>query len=81
VENVTLISDGAASQFKHYLFANFKESYEVTVSWHFFVTSHGEGVVDGVGGTIKREVWTTCKPGQHVVSSAEAFTRTTHDMA
>jgi hypothetical protein len=59
VENVTFISDGAASQFKQcFLFANLtfsKECYEVTVSWHFPATSHGKGGVDGIGGTINRQ--------------------------
>jgi hypothetical protein len=55
LENITFISDGVASPFKHFLFANlmfFKECYEVTVSWHFLATSH-DGVVDGTGGTVK----------------------------
>jgi len=25
------------------------------LSWHFFATSHGKGVVDGIGGIVKRE--------------------------
>ena len=24
---------------------------------NFFITSHGKGVVDGIGGTVKRTVW------------------------
>jgi hypothetical protein len=59
VENVTFISDGAASQFKQcFLFANLtfsKERYEVTVSWHFLAASHGKFVVDGIGGTPNKQ--------------------------
>jgi hypothetical protein len=55
--NVTFISDGAASRFKQcFLFANlifFKEHNEVTVSWHFLATSHGKGGVKGIGGSVK----------------------------
>jgi hypothetical protein len=26
----------------------------VSAEWHFFVTSHGKGPADGIGGTVKR---------------------------
>ena len=29
----------------------------MSIEWHYFVTSHGKGVVDGIGGTVKRMVW------------------------
>jgi hypothetical protein len=58
VENVTFISDGAASQCRqHFLFANlmfFKEHYEVTILWHCFDTSHGKGD-DGIGRNINEQ--------------------------
>ena len=33
------------------------------LSWHFYATSHGKGVVDAIGGTVKRLVW------QHLLAS------------
>ena len=51
-------SDGAAAQYKNR--KNFedllhhKEDFAVEAEWHFFATSHGKGLCDGVGGTIKR---------------------------
>jgi hypothetical protein len=31
--------------------------YQLILSWHFFATSHAKGVVDGIGGNVKRLVW------------------------
>ena len=31
--------------------------YELILSWHYFATSHGSGMVDGIGGNIKCLVW------------------------
>jgi hypothetical protein len=61
LKEVMFFSDGAASQFKQrYLFRNLTrmaDNYKLKLSWHFFATSHGKGVVDGLGGTVKRLVW------------------------
>jgi hypothetical protein len=52
-------SDGAASQFEqHFHFRNLTQiadARKINLSWHFFATSHGKGVVDGIGGIAKRE--------------------------
>jgi hypothetical protein len=29
----------------------------IHIQWNYFATSHGKGVVDGIGGTVKRLVW------------------------
>jgi hypothetical protein len=42
--------------------------------WHFFATSHGKGVVDGVGGIIKRLVYMAILSG-HKCKSAADFIR------
>ena len=60
--NVTkayIFSDGPSSQFKNKYIVNFlhKLNQTIHIQWNFFATSHGKGVVDGVGGTIKRLVW------------------------
>ena len=61
LEEILFFSDGAASQFKQrYLIHNLTRmsyEYQLTLSWHFFATSHAKGVVNGIGGNIKRMVW------------------------
>ena len=78
LQYVHFFSDGAASQFKQkFLFANltfFSEIYQCGTSWHFFATSHGKGVVDGIGGTVKRVVWKECMTGK-VIDNAQDFVK------
>jgi hypothetical protein len=56
VEKVFKFSDGAGSQYKNKInFTNLAHHKEdVEVEWQFFTTSHEQGAVDGVGGTVKR---------------------------
>ena len=43
--------------------------------WNFFATSHGKGVVGGIGGTVKRGVWRHVKAERaHVTISSEYST-------
>lgn len=67
VEEVNCFSDGAASQFKQrFHFRNFTRianERKINLSWNFFATSHGKGVVDGIGGTVKRLVWSAILAG------------------
>ena len=76
---VNIWSDGAASQFKQrYLFANlhpWQEQFSIKIFWHFFATSHGKGVVDGIGGTVKRSVWRHIKSANISVDDAEAYSK------
>lgn len=61
VKMVDVFFDGPASQFKNKYKANFcckLERHGLKIRWSFFATSHGKGVVDGVGGGVKRAVWT-----------------------
>jgi hypothetical protein len=30
---------------------------DINISWNYFASAHGKGVVDSVGGTLKRLVW------------------------
>ena len=50
-------SDGAGSQYKNRKnFVNLcshQEDFGVSAEWHFYVTSHGKGACDGLGGTLK----------------------------
>ena len=75
---VNCFSDGAASQFKQrFHFRNLLQianDRNIDLSWHFFATSHGKGVVDGIGGTVKRLVWSAVLAGE-VCRSAEDFVK------
>jgi hypothetical protein len=60
IDEVHIFSDGAASQFKQrFLFSNLVlfQKNGLKVTWNFFATSHGKGVVDGIGGCVKGSVW------------------------
>ena len=46
-----------------------------TITWNFFATSHGKGVVDGIGGTVKRAIWRHVKAERaHVTNASEYST-------
>ena len=62
-KDINVFSDGA-SQFKQmYLFSNLYtwEQHHVHMVWNFLATSHGKGMVDGLGGTVIRSVWRQIK--------------------
>lgn len=71
IKSVQVFSDGPSSQFKQrYLFSNlflFEQHHNIKLTWNFFATSHGKGVVDGIGGTVKRAVWRHMKTGKKTV--------------
>ena len=50
--------DGGPSQYKNYKsFVNLcyhKIDHGIDTEWHFFATSYGKSVCDGIGGTVKR---------------------------
>ena len=68
--NILLWSDGPSSQFKNRFMALFmemsEEKHASNISWNFFATSHGKGVVYGVGGVLKRRAWNKVKARQVV---------------
>ena len=64
IKIMNIFSDGAGSQFKQrFLFSNlyYWKEHPVSIVWNFFVTSHGKGVVDRLGGTVKRQFGGTFK--------------------
>ncbi|CAF1214726.1 unnamed protein product [Didymodactylos carnosus] len=67
LKEVSFFNEGAASQFKQrFHFRNLirlSSEYKIRTSWHFFATSHGKGVVDGIGGSIKRVDWSAVLGG------------------
>ena len=49
--------------------------YDLKITWNFFATSHGKGVVDGIGGTVKRAVWRHVKAERaHMTNASEYST-------
>ena len=41
--------------------------------WHFLVTSHGKGCIDGIGGTIKCKVAEAVRASQHDMATSQYF--------
>lgn len=80
---IDLFSDGAAQHFKQkFMFlyvTSLFESKGIRVNWHFFATSHGKGAVDGVGGTVKRAVYSAMKTRRAHVGSAEDYANVAKD--
>ena len=58
VKSISYFSDGSSAQYKNYKnFTNLlmhKKDFGMKAEWHFFATSHGKNVCDGVRGTVKR---------------------------
>ena len=84
VKSVSIWSDGPASQFKNcYIDAalhTLQAKYKLLIYWNFFVTSHGKGPVDGIGGAVKQYVWSAVKARKHVVNNAPSFVEAAKDM-
>jgi len=61
IEKVEIWSDGPSSQFKNRFIATslntLEEEFTVKLNWNYFATSHGKGPVDGIGGSLKRQVF------------------------
>lgn len=49
---------------------------EQDLKWNFFATSHGKGVVDGLGGTVKRSVWRYVRSGKGNAATLMSFYKT-----
>ena len=78
VKQVYVFSDGPSSQFKNKYIAHFLHTLNkiVPIQWNYFATSHGKGVVDGIGGTVKRLVSNAVMTGKSpVVADAQSFYR------
>ena len=77
VKNVNIWSDGPASQFKNRYVAAaiqaLQKKHCFDIKWNFFATSHGKGPVDGIGGSVKRQVWSAVKSRRHRVTDAASF--------
>ena len=58
---INVFSDGPTSKFKQrFLFSSlhyWEQNHDISIRWNYFATFHGKGVVDGIGGMVKRAVW------------------------
>lgn len=70
-------SDNATSQFKNkFIVASLKmlmEKYSIKITWSYFAAQHGKGVVDGLGATVKKWVWSRVRTRKTVVTNASEF--------
>ncbi len=78
IKKADIFSDGPSSQFKNKYIFNYlpslcKRHHLDSLNWNFFATSHGKGAVDGVGGTVKRNVWLETLSRQAVVNTLDDF--------
>lgn len=78
VSHLFIFSDNAAGQFKNrYVLSNIclmEHDYNgMSAEWNFFASSHGKGVVDGIGGNVKRCVWVGVKSRRFNIDSARDF--------
>lgn len=79
ITDLHIFSDGAASQFKSKFIMSILHVYEarygIKIHWHFFATSHGKGVIDGIGGTVKAAVWRRARAGR-LIQTPKDFAHT-----
>lgn len=77
VSEVRVWSDGPSSQFKNkFIAASLKpleDTHKKKIIWNYFATSHGKGPVDGIGGSVKRQVRQAVLSGKGVVYNASDF--------
>ena len=76
-QQINVFSDGPSSQFKQrFLFSNlhlWEQKFNCEMCWHFFATSHGKGIIDGLGGTVKRSVWRYIRSGKGFATTPLMF--------
>lgn len=60
IKFLNIWSDGPSSQFKNKFVAAtipaLQKHHNMKITWNYFATSHGKGPVDGIGGSVKRQV-------------------------
>ena len=76
---LNVFSDGAGSQFKQrVLFWNlhyWEHDHHLKLTLNFFATSLGKGVIDGLGGTVKRAAWRHVRSGKVHTTTAEEYAK------
>lgn len=78
INKICIFSDNCAAQFQSkYTLSTlciYKSIYKLSsIEWNFLAASHGKSVVDGIGGTIKRVVWTAVKARSVLINNAVEF--------
>ena len=77
IEIIDILSDGTSTQFKQrYLFSNlskWESTFGIKVNWHIFAPLHGKGMIDGIGGRVKRTVWCAVRSGNARASKPYEF--------
>ena len=80
IKTVSLWSDGPPSQFKNKFIVSLipvlEKKYDISIRWNYFATSHGKGPVDGIGGSVKRQVWNAVRSRKALVNDALSFCST-----
>ena len=63
-----------SKKFTHSNLPLWESVLNIKLTWHFFATSHLKGVVDGLGGSIKRSVWRVIGIQDHTISNTSGYT-------
>lgn len=50
-----------------------QNDFKIDCDWLFFVTSHGKGSVDAIGGAIKHRVWIKIRSRKRIISNPFEF--------
>ena len=72
-ETYVVFSDGAGSQFKQRFTLCEITLLGKSLSWNLFAASRGKGAVDGIGGTLKRDVHTAALAKNIVIKNIDNF--------
>ena len=68
-------SDGCASKFcsQFAFFMPSKFDHSINIEWNYFEETHGKGVVDGIGGTVKHAVYSHVLTNRVVIKFPNQF--------
>ena len=84
IKSTSFWSDGPSSQFKNRFhiasIIRLQNHHDIEITWNYFATSHGKGPVDGIGGSVKRHVWSQVSSRKQQVDSACTFVLAAQDM-
>ena len=67
---VLVVNLGKGFSFQIFIFG---KRFHCEVHWHSFAKSHGKGIIDGLGGMVKRSVWTYVRSGGGYATTPQMF--------
>lgn len=78
IDLLMIFSDNCAGQFKSKFtistLCKIQDEHDLEVEWNFFSSIHGKGAVDGIGATVKRNVWMSVKGNRDIhIATAKDF--------